>query len=109
MNDASETAPQVIELTELPAAGAPGKSILNGNLGMVQNVKTKLAVMAGEAELTLGELMALHTDQVVALDRLTDEALDIVLDGQVIARGQLVAVGDHFGVRILEVPDATAP
>jgi len=60
-------------------------------------------VVAGEASATVGELLALKEGAVMPLDRELDAPFDIVLDGVVLARGQLVAVGDRFGVRIVDV------
>jgi flagellar motor switch protein FliN/FliY len=104
-----EAAPQVIALSELPAAETAGASLLNGKLDVVQNVKVSLRVVAGEASISIGELFAVKADQVLTLDRSLEEPLDILLDGHVVARGQLVAVDDNFGIRILEVPSGSAP
>jgi len=40
---------------------------------------------------------------VLTLDKTTRDPVDVLIDGKVVARGSLVAVGDHFGVRITEV------
>ena len=45
----------------------------------------------------------------LALDRALDQPLDVLLDGHVVARGTLVAVGDHFGLRLTETPSMSAP
>ncbi|MCE3261337.1 MAG: putative flagellar motor switch protein [Pseudoduganella sp.] len=106
--EAEQASPQIIELSALPAAATLGESIVRGNLELVQSVRTKLTVVVGEASLTIGELMALRAEQVLRLDSLVDAPLDILLDGLVVARGQLVAVDDHFGVRITDLPQGEA-
>jgi len=100
---------QVIELPEIKPHPVPGKPVVEGNLAMLQSVKVRLRAVAGEATMTVGELMALREDAVVALDRALNEPLDLLLDGQVVARGQLVAVGDEFGIRITEVSRVAQP
>ncbi len=95
---------QIIELSELPASAALGDSIVAGNLDVVQNVKARLTVMVGETTVSIGELLAMKVEQVFKLDSLADEPVDIYLEGRVVARGQLVAVDDNFGVRITELP-----
>ena len=54
--------------------------------------------------MTVGELLSAKENQVLRLDRTLDQAVDLLLEGQVIARGQLVAVDDYFAVRITELP-----
>jgi flagellar motor switch protein FliN/FliY len=102
--EAATASPQIIELSVLPEAPTLGESIVRGNLELVQSVRTKLTVVVGETSLTIGELMALRAEQVLRLDSLLDAPLDVLLDGQVVARGQLVAVDEHFGVRITDLP-----
>ena len=93
-----------VELTEIetvrPANAPP---LLNGNIDVIKNVKIRLEVVVGEAELPVSELFALTRDSVVALSKDVNSPVDLMLDGRVVARGNLVAVGDNFGVRITEV------
>ncbi|PHV12889.1 flagellar motor switch protein FliN [Chitinimonas sp. BJB300] len=58
----------------------------------------------GGTELSVGELMDMKENAVLPLDRLLDDPVDLLLDGHVVARGQLVAVGDSFGIRVTELP-----
>ncbi len=66
------------------------------------SVKVRLAVRVGGAEVSVADLMEFKQGSVLELDQLVDEPLDVMIDGHVVARGVLVAVGDHFGVRISE-------
>jgi flagellar motor switch protein FliN/FliY len=77
--------------------------VLGGNLDLVQGVKVRLRAVAGEATMTVAELMALRQDAILKLDRPVGDPIDILLEGRIVARGQLVAVGDEFGVRVTEV------
>lgn len=96
-----------VELSELQphSAGAP---ILPSRLNLFAGVKASVSVVAGQADATVGELLALKEGAVLALDRQIDAPFDVVLDGRIFARGQLVAVGEHFGIRVTEVCDSTA-
>jgi flagellar motor switch protein FliN/FliY len=100
---------QILELPDLKPHPVPGSPVLGGNLGLVQGLKVRLRVIAGEATMTVAELMALRQDAILKLDRHVSEPVDIVLDGNVVARGQLVAVDDEFGVRVTEVSRAATP
>lgn len=70
----------------------------------LRSVKATLSVRVGAIELTVGELLNARRDDVLTIDRLIDEPVDILLEGSVIARGELVAVEDAFGVRLTEPP-----
>jgi flagellar motor switch protein FliN/FliY len=67
-------------------------------------VKVQLQVCVGEAALTIGSLLGARENEVLALDRAIDQPVDLLLEGRVVARGQLVAVDGCFGVRITELP-----
>ena len=66
-------------------------------------VKIELECRAGSATMTLAELMSLDKGSVVTLDLPLNGRVDICLNGVVVAQGDLVAVGDHYGVRIVEI------
>jgi flagellar motor switch protein FliN/FliY len=101
-----KNSPQVIELPELHASGEEGPSILSGNLDVIQNVKVKLQIRVGETVVSVGDLMHMKEDHLLKLDTSIDAPVDVLLEGNVVARGQLVAVDDNFGVRITELPKA---
>ncbi len=110
----------VIAMSDLdgPRAGEPGHangvqrlasplaSALGDLHGALRNVKAKLTVCIGSAELTVGELLGAQEQQVIRLDRGVEQPVDVLLEGHVVARGTLVAVDEHFAVRITEVPAA---
>jgi flagellar motor switch protein FliN len=104
-----KSAPQVIELPELHAASGEGQTILSGNLDIIQGVKVKLSIRVGETIVSVGELMNMKEDHVLKLDTSIDAPVDVLLEGNVVARGQLVAVDDNFGVRITELPKVGNP
>jgi flagellar motor switch protein FliN/FliY len=108
----------VIEMTELahpriaepdPTNGVhkPVSPLLSafGDLhSPLRHIKTKLMVCVGTAEVTVGDLLAAKEQQVVRLDRTVEQPVDVLLEGQVVARGTLVAVDEYFAVRITELP-----
>jgi flagellar motor switch protein FliN/FliY len=70
---------------------------------LLKYVGVRLSVELGRTELTLKDVLALGEDSVITLDRLTDELLDVMVNGKLIARGEVVAQGDRFGLRIVEL------
>lgn len=110
MKDLKTSTAQVVELPELHRHAEPeGPSILSGNLDVIGNVKVALSVRVGEAQVSVHELMTMQDAHVLRLDAALDAPVDVLLDGKVVARGQLVAVDDNFGVRITELPKAGQP
>lgn len=75
---------------------------------MLKDVDVRLSVELGRTAMKLKDVLALGEDSVVALDRLTDEPLDVLVNGTMIARGEIVAQGNRFALRILELADGTA-
>ncbi|ODB85630.1 hypothetical protein A3194_12410 [Candidatus Thiodiazotropha endoloripes] len=102
-NDKSTRTVEQVQLNELPNTTPQGSAIFNSNLDIIKDVRVKLEACIGEADVTVEELYSLKVDSVVKLDRDALEPIDLYLDGRVVARGQLVVTGDHFGVCITEL------
>lgn len=70
---------------------------------LIQDIDVRLTVELGRTDMPLRDVLALGEESVVMLDRLTDEPLDVKVNGKLIARGEVVAEGTRFGLRILEL------
>jgi flagellar motor switch protein FliN len=105
----AKSPPQVIELPELHTPSGEGQSILSGNLDVIKNVKVKLSVRVGDVCVSVHELMTMKEEHVLKLEAALDAPVDVLLEGNIVARGQLVAVDDNFGVRITELPKVGHP
>ena len=105
MNDAAtaQPRPQPLAFEDLPQGAANGAPLL-GSVHPLHGVRIKLRVCVGEAGTTLGELLGARENDVLTLDRRVEQPVDLLLEGRVVARGQLVAVDGAFAVRITELP-----
>jgi len=83
--------------------------ILSDRVNPLLQIKARLQVCVGEATVTVGELLAARQHEVFVLDRAVDHPVEMLLEGKVVARGQLVAVDDQFAVRITELPIPLTP
>ena len=83
--------------------GFPVDASLAANFRLLQDVDVKLTVEIGSTSLTLRELLALSESSVIELDRQSNELLDVLVNGTLIGRGEVVMVGDRFGVRMTEL------
>lgn len=97
------TQPQPLDYPELGGVSPAGLPVLGNNPALLDSVKVRLSVVVGQAETTLGELMGLKEAAILKIDRHVDQPIDVIVNGEVVARGQLVAVDDNFGIRITEV------
>jgi flagellar motor switch protein FliN len=73
-------------------------------LDIVGEVKVTLDIRLGSAVIPIGELMSLGEGAVIELDRHLGEPVDVLLNSHTIGRAEIVAVGDHFGIRMTEIP-----
>ena len=73
---------------------------------LLKDVDVRLSVELGRTEMKLKDVLALGEESVVMLDRLTDELLDVMVNGKLIARGEIVAENNRFGLRIVELAGA---
>jgi flagellar motor switch protein FliN/FliY len=110
-NGNSTVTAQIISLSEMhpPANAATASAVPPANpngLNPFHHVKATLKVCVGAAVITVGELVNAKVDQVICLDSRVNDPVDLLIEGKVVARGQLVAVDDRFGVRITQLPQA---
>ena len=82
----------------------PNSAAVN-NLRVLENIEVKLTVEVGNTEIAIKDLLRLNEGSVVELDRLAGDPLDILANGTKIAKGEVVMVGEKFGIRFTEVVD----
>ena len=80
------------------AAGSDG-------LRLLENIGVKLTVEVGRAEMTIRDLLRLSEGSVIELDRLAGDPLDVLVNGTLIAKGEVVMVGERFGIRFGQIID----
>lgn len=84
-----------------PPTTAP--TIAGVNPQLIDAVEISLDAMLGNAHLTVADLSRLEKGSVVTLDATLNTAITLHLNGIAVARGELVAVGDHFAVRLTDI------
>jgi len=86
-----------------PAAGAPAHP---ANLDVILDIDLPLSVRFGEADMSLDELTKLGPGSMIDLGRSPDDPVDVLVNGRLVARGEVVVVAGNYGVRVLEVMSA---
>jgi flagellar motor switch protein FliN/FliY len=87
-----------------PLVDGDGAAAVNArDLDMIMDIPVKLSVELGRTRLTIKQLLELAQGSVVELDGLPGEPMDILINGFLIAQGEVVVVEDKFGIRITEI------
>lgn len=79
-----------------PATGAP-------DLDVIMDIPVKISMEVGNTEISIRNLLQLNQGSVIELDRLAGEPLDVLVNGTLIAHGEVVVVNDKFGIRMTDV------
>lgn len=103
----NESQDKIYEELDGGAAAVDG----GADLGRLQNVPVELAVEIGRTRMTIGDALALGIGSVVTVGRLAGDPVDLLVNGRVIARGEVVAIEEELGLRITEIaaPVVEAP
>lgn len=79
-----------------------------GRLDFVMDVPLRVTVEVGAAQMLLQEVLQLDKGSVIELDRAADQPADVLVNGRVVARGEVAIVDDRLGVRIVELIDGAS-
>jgi len=96
-NETEETGAQAA------SAESSGDRVSVDNLRVLENIDVTLTVEVGSTDIRIRDLLRLNEGSVVELDRLAGDPLDILANGTIIARGEVVMVGERFGIRFSEI------
>ena len=92
------------------ATGPPTAARSDGwaNLYRMLDVPLALTVELGATEMPLSEVLKLEAGSVITIDRAPGEPIDLLINGRLFARGEVVVISDTFGCRITELVDDAA-
>lgn len=74
-----------------------------GNLDLIMSVPLQVSVEIGRTKKQVKEILTLSQGSLVVLDKLAGEQVDVFVNGQHVAKGDVVVIDDNFGVRITEI------
>jgi flagellar motor switch protein FliN len=73
------------------------------DIDMIRDIPVQLSVELGRARITIRELLQLNQGSVVELESLAGEPMDIYVNGYLVAQGEVVVVGEKYGVRLTDI------
>ena len=82
---------------------AADEAVASRNLRLLADIPVRMSVEVGSTQLRLAQVMDLAEGSVVDLDRQADEPLDIMVNGTLVARGEVVTVNGRYGIRVMEI------
>ena len=104
-NAGAESAPQYSPDELKDSAAAPANADVN--LDLVLDIPVDVSLRVGSANISIRDLVSLVEGSVVALDQDAGEPMDVLVNGRLIARGEIVIVDDQYGVRLTDVISPT--
>lgn len=102
---ADDPKPEVTPAEFPDLAGAGNVPAGKPNLDLVKDIQVTLTVELGRTEMVIQDILELTPGKVIELDRLAGEPLDILVNGTLLARGEVVVVDENFGVRLTSIVD----
>lgn len=91
----------VLEQKPVDAAAHGGGD--SEKMDLILDIPVTVAVEIGRTKMTIRNLLQLNQGGIVALDRLAGEPLDVLVNGTLVAHGEVVVVNDKFGVRLTDI------
>lgn len=85
-----------------PLENKPKESTID-NLDLIMDVPLDFSVVLGNSRKSIKDILSLGVGSVVELDKLTDEPLEVYVNGKLIAQGEVVVINESFGVRLTDI------
>lgn len=104
---ASDEGAQPAPLEELKDESAPITDDERRKLDTIMDIPVSISMEVGRTQISIRNLLQLNQGSVVELDRIAGESLDVMVNGTLIAHGEVVVVNDKFGIRLTDVISQT--
>lgn len=88
---------QFANLQEVPNSSAPQ------NIGLIMDVPLDVSVELGKTRKTIREILELHQGAIIQLDKMAGEPVDLLVNGKLIAKGEVVVIDENYGIRITAI------
>ena len=94
-------------LDELTDSSSPISEDERRKLDTIMDIPVTISMEVGRSQISIRNLLQLNQGSVVELDRIAGESLDVMVNGTLIAHGEVVVVNDKFGIRLTDVISQT--
>jgi flagellar motor switch protein FliN/FliY len=107
MASQSQQQAQQAPLDELVDHSSPISDDERRKLDTIMDIPVTISMEVGRSQISIRNLLQLNQGSVVELDRIAGESLDVMVNGTLIAHGEVVVVNDKFGIRLTDVISQT--
>ncbi|GAA5213934.1 flagellar motor switch protein FliN [Corallincola platygyrae] len=107
VEEPAETSTEVAEFEELAEDESPLSAEERRKLDTILDIPVTISMEVGRSQISIRNLLQLNQGSVVELDRVAGEPLDVLVNGTLIAHGEVVVVNDKFGIRLTDVISQT--
>ncbi len=90
-------------LEQSKQADASAQDAESEKMELILDIPVSVTVEIGRTKMTIRNLLQLNQGGIVALDRLAGDPLDVLVNGTLVAHGEVVVVNDKFGVRLTDI------
>lgn len=102
-NDAPATEPLFSETRESGPGQPEDKGAVADELNLLGVIPVTLSLQVGKKEMLVSEIIKLKPGAIIQFDQRESDPLDICVNGTLIARGEVVLIGERYGLRVLEI------
>ncbi|MPN65169.1 hypothetical protein SDC9_212948 [bioreactor metagenome] len=97
--------PLNIKKPQFPDFSEPGRKgpAAQGNIGLLMGVPLEVSIVIGKTRRKIKEILDFGQGTVLELEKQTGAPAEIIVNGQLLAYGDVIVIGDNFGVRITEI------
>jgi len=86
-----------------PLSQPQGQTTVPGNIGLLMDVSMQLTVELGRTKMLIKDILGMGEGTIVELDKLAGEPVDLLVNGKLIAKGEVVVIDENFGVRVTDI------
>jgi len=83
--------------------GLDAAILANNNLGLLLDVNMELTVELGRTKKSIKEVLSFNEGSIIELDKIVGDTVDILVNNRLIARGEIIAIDESYGVKVTEI------
>jgi flagellar motor switch protein FliN/FliY len=93
-----------VQFSPIDSGGMDNLSASPGSIDLLKDVPLSVTAELGRSRMLVKDILRLGVGSVIELDKETGEALDLMVNNKMIARGEVVEIDGNFGIRVTEIP-----
>jgi flagellar motor switch protein FliN/FliY len=92
-----------VQPVQFPSLSTVQPQGMSGNIGLLMDVSMQLTVELGRTKMLIKDILGMGEGTIVELDKLAGEPVDLLVNGKLIAKGEVVVIDENFGVRVTDI------